>query len=214
MHLDAIKARRTQGGVQVVHGIHLLLWALDVFARDGVRAFANAAHEGELQAVCRRSRDGRVGRCEANRGERPPGLRGRGTYGGPDRPRFRFAVPDDRAALWRCTSSPGDALRSVARANGRIVGQAFLRKPPGRGRGDVPGGVRLARSTPCRRARRHIPVGWHGVPRAAFYLWRPDCRGLRRKTPGGAARLPGGLDRTSVSSGAPRYRGGWPGRLD
>jgi NAD(P)-dependent dehydrogenase (short-subunit alcohol dehydrogenase family) len=36
MHLDAIKARRTQGGVQVVHGIHLLLWALDVFARDGV----------------------------------------------------------------------------------------------------------------------------------------------------------------------------------
>ncbi len=34
MHLDAVKARRTQAGVQVVHGVHLLLWALDVLARD------------------------------------------------------------------------------------------------------------------------------------------------------------------------------------
>lgn len=36
MHLDAVKARRTQAGLQVVHGIHLLLWALDVLARDEV----------------------------------------------------------------------------------------------------------------------------------------------------------------------------------
>jgi hypothetical protein len=36
MHLDAVKARRTQAGVPVVHGIHLLLWALDVLARDEV----------------------------------------------------------------------------------------------------------------------------------------------------------------------------------
>ena len=36
MHLDAIKARRTQAGVQVVHGIHLLLWGLDVFAQEEV----------------------------------------------------------------------------------------------------------------------------------------------------------------------------------
>jgi NAD(P)-dependent dehydrogenase (short-subunit alcohol dehydrogenase family) len=36
MHLDAVKARRTQAGVQVVHGIHLLLWALDALARDEV----------------------------------------------------------------------------------------------------------------------------------------------------------------------------------
>jgi len=34
MHLDAVKARRTQAGVPVVHGIHLLLWALDVLARE------------------------------------------------------------------------------------------------------------------------------------------------------------------------------------
>jgi len=32
MHLDALKARRTQAGEPVVHGIHLLLWALDSFA--------------------------------------------------------------------------------------------------------------------------------------------------------------------------------------
>ena len=33
MHLDAVLARRTQAGVPVVHGVHLLLWALDVLAR-------------------------------------------------------------------------------------------------------------------------------------------------------------------------------------
>ena len=33
MHLDAIQARRTQAGMPAVHGIHLLLWALDTLAR-------------------------------------------------------------------------------------------------------------------------------------------------------------------------------------
>jgi hypothetical protein len=32
-HLDAVMARRTQAGVPVVHGVHLLLWGLDVLAR-------------------------------------------------------------------------------------------------------------------------------------------------------------------------------------
>jgi len=32
MHLDVLKARRTQAGAPVVHGVHLLLWALDSFA--------------------------------------------------------------------------------------------------------------------------------------------------------------------------------------
>ena len=36
MHLDAVRARRTQAGMPVVHGIHLLLWALDVLAREEV----------------------------------------------------------------------------------------------------------------------------------------------------------------------------------
>jgi hypothetical protein len=36
MHLDAVKARRTQAGVPVVHGVHLLLWALDVSVREEV----------------------------------------------------------------------------------------------------------------------------------------------------------------------------------
>ena len=35
IHLDAVVARRTQAGVPVVHGIHLLLWALDVLAASG-----------------------------------------------------------------------------------------------------------------------------------------------------------------------------------
>jgi acyl dehydratase len=33
MHLDALLARRTQAGVPVVHGVHLLLWGLDALAR-------------------------------------------------------------------------------------------------------------------------------------------------------------------------------------
>jgi len=32
MHMDALRARRTQAGAPVVHGIHLLLWALDSLA--------------------------------------------------------------------------------------------------------------------------------------------------------------------------------------
>src|ERR1017187_2103326 len=32
MHVDALMARRTQAGAPVVHGIHLLLWALDSLA--------------------------------------------------------------------------------------------------------------------------------------------------------------------------------------
>jgi acyl dehydratase len=39
MHLDALLARRTQAGVPVVHGVHLLLWGLDALAR-GERALA------------------------------------------------------------------------------------------------------------------------------------------------------------------------------
>ena len=34
IHVDPVEARRTQAGSQVVHGIHLLLWALDVFAES------------------------------------------------------------------------------------------------------------------------------------------------------------------------------------
>jgi len=32
MHMDALLARRTQAGAPVVHGVHLLLWALDALA--------------------------------------------------------------------------------------------------------------------------------------------------------------------------------------
>src|SRR5580700_1603830 len=32
VHMDALQARRTQAGAPVVHGINLLLWALDSFA--------------------------------------------------------------------------------------------------------------------------------------------------------------------------------------
>jgi len=49
MHVDALQARRTQAGAPVVHGIHLLLWALDSLAASrpdlpplrGIRALFN-----------------------------------------------------------------------------------------------------------------------------------------------------------------------------
>ena len=43
MHVDALLARRTQAGSQVVHGIHLLLWTLD----------ALAAAQPELPPLCK-----------------------------------------------------------------------------------------------------------------------------------------------------------------
>src|SRR5689334_5796062 len=33
MHLDAVAARRTPAGAPVVHGVNVLLWALETFAR-------------------------------------------------------------------------------------------------------------------------------------------------------------------------------------
>ena len=64
MHMDAVQARRTQAGAPVVHGIHMLLWALDSFAAGrevmpalrGVRArFDKFVYLGEeVEAVLAR----------------------------------------------------------------------------------------------------------------------------------------------------------------
>ena len=67
MHLDVVKARRTQAGVPVVHGIHLLLWALEVLVREEVarapmlRLRANfkrfvAVHETVALVLAKRTR--------------------------------------------------------------------------------------------------------------------------------------------------------------
>lgn len=47
MHMDPMAARRTQAGAPVVHGMHLLLWALDtaLAERDGPVAAVNARFE-------------------------------------------------------------------------------------------------------------------------------------------------------------------------
>jgi hypothetical protein len=50
MHLDAVLARRTQAGVPVAHGVHLLLWGLDALAR----AEANLPPMGRLRAHFKR----------------------------------------------------------------------------------------------------------------------------------------------------------------
>src|SRR5215469_14810656 len=60
MHMDALLARRTQAGAPVVHGMHVLLWALDALATahprlgplQSVRAqFNNFVYVGEAVAV-------------------------------------------------------------------------------------------------------------------------------------------------------------------
>ena len=50
MHLDTVLARRTQAGVPVAHGVHLLLWGLDALAR----AEADLPPMGRLRAHFKR----------------------------------------------------------------------------------------------------------------------------------------------------------------
>lgn len=62
MHLDALAARRTQAGAPVVHGIHGVLWALDLLVKAGeplpgalqVRFEAFLYLDVEVQAILRR----------------------------------------------------------------------------------------------------------------------------------------------------------------
>lgn len=49
MHLDPIAARRTQAGAPVVHGIHALLWTLDVLATCGRLRQCTTYIEAEFQ---------------------------------------------------------------------------------------------------------------------------------------------------------------------
>src|SRR5215469_12500199 len=60
MHMDSVLARRTQAGAPVVHGMHLLLWALDALATahpdlaplQSVRALFNSfVYVGEAVAM-------------------------------------------------------------------------------------------------------------------------------------------------------------------
>lgn len=173
MHLDEVKARRTQASVQAVHGVHLLLWALDVLARDEAHSpvlrlratFKRfvAIHEKVALALAKRTEaSARLDFVVAGLTVAQISL----DFGSPVRttePLFGNAHP--------APATPCDlSLEQMEGLSGRL---AFA-SAPGRGRSDVSGRVRLARSTPCRRARRHIPVGRHGVPGAAFHLWRPD----------------------------------------
>ncbi len=65
MHLDPLAARRTQAGAPVVHGIHGVLWALDLLAKAGeplpralqVRFEAFLYLDVEVQAILRRLED-------------------------------------------------------------------------------------------------------------------------------------------------------------
>ena len=170
MHLDAIKARRTQAGLPVVHGVHLVLWALDVAVRKDVarspmlrlRAnFKRFVALGETVAlVLAKQTEANVQLHFVVAGLTVAQISL--DFGSP--------VRSERAAPRRGCSRPGDAPRSDAGRDGRIVGQAIFRQLPRHGRRDVPGGVRLARLAPGRRVGRHLPVGWHGVPWAALHL--------------------------------------------
>ncbi len=178
MHLDAVKARRTQAGVPVVHGVHLLLWALDVAARKDVarspmlrlRAnFKRFVAVGETVALMLAKQ------TEANAQLHfvVAGLTVAQIvldFGSPVRTSEPLLGDADPAS-----ATPRDlTLEQMEGLSGRLSFAAL----PRHDRRDVPSGVRLARFAPGRRVRRHLPVGWHGVPWAAFHLWRLDGRGL------------------------------------
>ena len=158
-------------------------------------------------------RDGDVALAKRTEANVHPPLRRGGNDGGSDRPRFRSPRPDERnrrpAKLSPLRRKPRDlTFEEMEGMSGRLAFAA-----PRRDRRDVPGGVRLARSAPRRRARRHLPVGRHGVSRAAFHLWRLDGRGLRRKRSRGQAQLPGGTRRNRVFRLVRMsVEGGGPGR--
>ena len=51
MHMDAVAARRTQAGAPVVHGIHILLWALDAVAAHLPTTYGVASLKVRLGAM-------------------------------------------------------------------------------------------------------------------------------------------------------------------
>src|SRR5665213_791706 len=50
IHVDAIYARRTQAGAPVVHGIHILLWALEVLLQFDLRPQTIRSFRGRFRA--------------------------------------------------------------------------------------------------------------------------------------------------------------------
>ena len=106
MHLDAVKARRTQAGLPVVHGVHLVLWALDAAARKDVarspmlrlRAnFKRFVALGETVALVLAKQTEANAQLHFVVG---------GTDGGPDRHRLRFARPHERTRSWAMPIPP------------------------------------------------------------------------------------------------------------
>jgi acyl dehydratase len=73
MHMDSVAARRTQAGQPVVHGMHLVLWALDVLCRHKPPAgslaqitvrFQGLAYVGDVVTLESRFQDGVGSRLE------------------------------------------------------------------------------------------------------------------------------------------------------
>ena len=150
MHLDAVLARRTQAGVPVVHGVHLLLWGLDALARaepalPPMRRLK--AHFKHFAAV-----DERVAvtatRTEAS--VHPPFRRGRNDDR-PTRGRVRRGRPGGGSAFGRTCSRSRRSARSVVRRDGREC------------QGGWPLRARPMRSPRCSRR----PPSWLGPRRVA-----------------------------------------------
>ena len=154
VHLDAVLARRTQAGVPVVHGVHMLLWELEALAR----AEPALAPMRRLKAQFKHfvAVDESVA-VTATRTEASVRLR------------FIAAgltiaqlVVDFGAALQAAEALSGEPVPAPAEARDLAfdamdgkVREAGLCEPARCDRRDVPGGLGLAGSASRRRTRRH-----------------------------------------------------------
>ena len=169
MHLDAVLARRTQAGVPVVHGVHMLLWASMSWRALTSRSPPIGAPNGPLQAFVAADETVAVALTKRTEASRRLDLTASGLtaaqiavdFGAPAR-----AAGTLSGEAVSAPAAPHDlAFEQMEGLSGRL---AFARARGGRRH--VPGGVRLARSAPRRRTCRQHAAGRHGVPWTAFHL--------------------------------------------
>ena len=109
MHLDAVVARRTPAGAPAVHGVHMLLWALDAFARGGGGGSPVRRLTARFKRFVAINEAVAINVTKRTESRRMAGSRGFRPVRGADRRRFRRARDARGDAVRRGPIRPGDA---------------------------------------------------------------------------------------------------------
>ena len=177
MHIDVVFARRTQAGEPAVHGIHLLLWALDVLARanDGQPAIRRlTARFNRFVAVDEMVAAVPAKRNEANaRFDLVVDILAAGLTVAQITVDYGRPAHGPNALFFTAVSAPADPYNLAFEEMEGLSGRLAFASAAEIGRGDVPGAVGLAGVAARRCTCGQLLAGWHGVPRATFHLWQP-----------------------------------------